>query len=162
MDVIRVKAPSEAHARRLVTAVDGRFDAVLNSDGAAPVVELRLDEETATKLVELFDALGRWLADGDLAACQVGFWDRSYTLLAEMNGKPNDPTGFLLERAIQLQVALDSRVVIEQAKGIVAERHAITPDEAFDRLRREARSRRMKLRDLAAEVIATIQAAPQA
>jgi hypothetical protein len=126
------------------------------------VVELRLDEETATKLVELFDALGRWLADGDLAACQVGFWDRSYTLLAEMNGKPNDPTGFLLERAIQLQVALDSRVVIEQAKGIVAERHAITPDEAFDRLRREARSRRMKLRDLAAEVIATIQAAPQA
>jgi ANTAR domain len=161
MDVIRVEAPSDAHARRLLSAMDGRFAAVLGSDGAAPVVELRLDDETATKVIELFDALGRWLADGDLAACQVGFYDRSYTLLAAMDGKPNDPTGFLLERTIQLQVALDSRIVIEQAKGILAERHGISPDEAFARLRREARSRRTKLRDLAAEVIATTQAAPE-
>src|SRR6266511_399854 len=61
----------------------------------------------------------------------------------------------LLERTIQLQTALDSRIVIEQAKGILAERHGITPDDAFTRLRRDARSRRMKLHNVAAEVIRT-------
>jgi AmiR/NasT family two-component response regulator len=45
--------------------------------------------------------------------------------------------------------------VIEQAKGVLAERHSTTPEEAFERIRREARSRRAKLRDVAAEVVAT-------
>jgi hypothetical protein len=161
MDRINVHAPSEAHAQRLLGAVDGRFSANLNGGDSAPVVELRLDEETATQLVDLFDVLGKWLADGELAACTIGFLDRSYTLLAATEREPNDPTGFLLERTIQLQVALDSRIVIEQAKGILAERHAISPEQAFDRLRREARSRRIKLRDLAAETVATIPAAPR-
>jgi hypothetical protein len=58
-------------------------------------------------LVELFDALGNWLADGDLAACQIGFGDRSYTLAPAADGHRNDPTAFLLERTIQLQRALN-------------------------------------------------------
>ena len=36
--------------------------------------------------------------------------------------KPNDPTAFLLERTIQLQTALESRILLEQAKGVLAER----------------------------------------
>jgi ANTAR domain-containing protein len=159
MDPISVHAPSEAHARRLLGAMDGRFSASLNGGDPAAVVELRLDQQTSTNLVELFDALGQWLTDGELAACKIGFADRSYTLLAAAAGEPNDPAGFLLERTIQLQVALDSRVVIEQAKGVLAERHGITPEEAFDRLRREARSRRMKLRDLAGGIVATVASA---
>ena len=155
MDGIRVEAPSVAHAQRLLSAIDGRFSASLE-DGGAPVVELRLDHETAEQLVELFDVLGRWLGDGALSACPVRFGDRSYTLLARMNGRPNDATDFLLERTIQLQIALDSRIVIEQAKGVLAERHAIGLDDAFDRIRREARSRRIKLHDVAAEVVATV------
>jgi AmiR/NasT family two-component response regulator len=72
-----------------------------------------------------------------------------------MNGETNDPAGFLLERTIQLQRALDSRIVIEQAKGILAERESITPDEAFTKMRGQARSQRKKLHALAAVIVAT-------
>jgi len=53
----------------------------------------------------------------------------------------------------QLQSALTSRIVIEQAKGILAERWQITPGEAFNRLRRHARATRRRLPDLARAVI---------
>jgi AmiR/NasT family two-component response regulator len=49
--------------------------------------------------------------------------------------------------------------VIEQAKGILAEREKITPDEAFDSIRRSARSQRIKLHDVAARIVASATAA---
>lgn len=52
------------------------------------------------------------------------------------------------ERRAQLEHALQSRVAIEQAKGVVAERYGLEPDEAFQLIRRAARTNRMKLRDL--------------
>jgi ANTAR domain len=157
VDVIRVRAPSRAHADRLISSVNGGFlaTATANGDPGSAEVELRLDAETATKLVELFNMLGLWLSDGGLDTCQIGMGERSYTLFAA-GREPSDPTAFLLERTIQLQTALDSRIVIEQAKGILAEREGISPDKAFDRMRRDARSRRMKLHDLAAGIVATV------
>jgi ANTAR domain-containing protein len=62
-------------------------------------------------------------------------------------------TSVLARRASQLQEALDSRVVIEQAKGILAERYRIDVEDAFRLLRRAARSNRMRIHDLAARVI---------
>lgn len=56
------------------------------------------------------------------------------------------------ELATQLQHALDSRVVIEQAKGILCGRYGLTLDDAFDRLRRHARSRNERLHAVAAKV----------
>ncbi|NIZ89465.1 GAF and ANTAR domain-containing protein [Kineococcus rubinsiae] len=53
----------------------------------------------------------------------------------------------------QLQEALDSRIVLEQAKGVLAERHGTGPEEAFDELRRHARRSRRRLRDVAQEVL---------
>lgn len=156
MQVIRVRTPSAADAQRLLTALDGSFPATLNESGRPTEVEIRLDGETATKLVGLFDALGVWLSDGGLDTCQIGFGDRSYTLLAALLSAPNDATGFLLERTLQLQTALDSRIVLEQAKGILAERDGIDPEEAFRRMRQEARSRRVKMHDLASGVVATV------
>jgi ANTAR domain len=156
MDIIRVRAPSKAHAERLVAALNETYSSKINGSPGESEVELHLDVETAARLVELFNALGLWLSDGGLDACQIGFGERNYTLLAAMEGQANDPGAFLLERTIQLQAALDSRVLIEQAKGILAERESITPQEAFDRLRRQARDQRMKLRDLAAGVVATV------
>ena len=65
-----------------------------------------------------------------------------------------------LERNRQLEHALESRVVIEQAKGVLVERFRLEPDAAFDLLRRAARSSRRKLHDLAADVVRS-RATPQ-
>ena len=64
-------------------------------------------------------------------------------------------TRSLLEQNRQLQHALESRVVIEQAKGVLAERLDLSTDDAFELLRRSARSNRLRLRDLAATVVAS-------
>jgi transcriptional regulator with GAF, ATPase, and Fis domain len=53
----------------------------------------------------------------------------------------------------QLQTALTSRIVVEQAKGILAANHGITPDAAFAILRRRARSDQIRLAELAERVI---------
>jgi PAS domain S-box-containing protein len=54
----------------------------------------------------------------------------------------------------QLQTALDTRVVIEQAKGVLMEREQLPPSEAVQLLRRMARSSRRRMADVAADVIA--------
>jgi GAF domain-containing protein len=53
----------------------------------------------------------------------------------------------------QLEAALDSRVIIEQAKGVVAERNGIDVDEAFVRIRRFARNNNRLLSDTAAQIV---------
>lgn len=55
--------------------------------------------------------------------------------------------------ARQLQHALDSRVAIEQAKGMIAERKAIDTGGAFGLLRRHARSNNVSLHQVARAVI---------
>jgi hypothetical protein len=67
----------------------------------------------------------------------------------------------LQERAIrrgevlneQLQLALNSRVIIEQAKGVLAQYGQLTPAVAFERLRHYARSHNLKLADLARRIV---------
>lgn len=55
----------------------------------------------------------------------------------------------------QLQTALDSRVVIEQAKGVLAERVGIPTDEAFQRIRASARRESTKVADICRRIIDT-------
>jgi GAF domain-containing protein len=52
----------------------------------------------------------------------------------------------------QLSQALNTRIVIEQAKGVVAERAGVDMEEAFARLRRHARRRNLRLVDVAEAV----------
>jgi len=69
--------------------------------------------------------------------------------------------GLLQARAIrnrdalaeQLQAALNSRVVIEQAKGVIAERRHLDMDQSFTLLRGTARPSNRRLSDLARAVI---------
>jgi hypothetical protein len=53
----------------------------------------------------------------------------------------------------QLQSALTSRVVIEQAKGVLAARLHVDMDEAFERLRKRSRDDRWRLVEVAEEVV---------
>ncbi len=69
--------------------------------------------------------------------------------------------GILHERAVrrrevvseQLQAALNSRVLIEQAKGVLAERLHISVDQAFAEMRTYARHHNHRLRDVAEAVV---------
>lgn len=69
--------------------------------------------------------------------------------------------GLLQQRAIlrrttlteQLQTALNSRVLIEQAKGVLAERLRVGVDDAFTRLRAEARTQNRRLAELAQAIV---------
>ena len=55
--------------------------------------------------------------------------------------------------AEQLQQALTSRIAIEQAKGVLAERHDVSPEVAFGALRQHARNNNFRLSELAAAVV---------
>ncbi|QNN52108.1 GAF and ANTAR domain-containing protein [Nocardioides mesophilus] len=69
--------------------------------------------------------------------------------------------GMLQQRTIQrsddlteqLQGALNTRIVIEQAKGMIAQTHTITPDQAFEMLRAYCRKNNLPLSDVANRVI---------
>jgi len=55
--------------------------------------------------------------------------------------------------AAQLQAALQSRAVIEQARGILMAEHRSSSDEAFQLLIRQSQQQDLKLRDVAAAVV---------
>jgi AmiR/NasT family two-component response regulator len=96
--------------------------------------------------------------------------DPEHDLLAEANS-PEDlqvvvrrllgVTEAAYERRAQLEHALRTRIVIEQAKGVLAERFALDIEEAFELLRRAARSHRMKIHMLASQVVQSRETPPE-
>jgi GAF domain-containing protein len=90
----------------------------------------------------------------------TGFMD--HTEVAIARGLADIATiGILHERAVresdtarqQLQHALNSRVVIEQAKGVIAQLHSVSMDDAFRALREYSRNNNVALRDVADLVV---------
>jgi GAF domain-containing protein len=59
------------------------------------------------------------------------------------------------ETADNLQIALESRAVIEQAKGILIERHKVTADQAFEALTTVSMNENVKVRDIAKHLVLT-------
>jgi AmiR/NasT family two-component response regulator len=77
--------------------------------------------------------------------------------------------GLLQERAItrgenlaeQLQVALNSRVIIEQAKGAVAQARHVSVDDAFAMIRSHARRNNLRLGVLAEQIVNDLSSIPE-
>ena len=71
------------------------------------------------------------------------------------DGAEADEASRLAVTVTQLEHALASRVRVEQAIGVLAERHRLRPREAFDLLRGAARSRGQRITDIAQDVVAS-------
>jgi GAF domain-containing protein len=87
-----------------------------------------------------------WSPEGELAL--LAFTDLAALLIASMmQGQQQS------ELAAQLQAALNSRRVIEQAKGVLMGRDGIAARAAYEQLRAQARAERRKLAAVCAEVV---------
>jgi GAF domain-containing protein len=64
------------------------------------------------------------------------------------------------DMADNLEIALKSRAVIDQAKGILIERHRLTPEQAFQVLARASQHANRKLRDVAEHLVRTGELGP--
>jgi hypothetical protein len=74
---------------------------------------------------------------------------------SENDGAEADEASRLAVTVTQLEHALASRVGVEQAIGVLAERHRLRPREAFDLLRGAARSRGKRITEIAQDVVAS-------
>jgi GAF domain-containing protein len=109
-------------------------------------VPMRVRGETVGAL-NLFRGVGGRIGERDMALAQGMADIAAIALLGERAVRES--------RGVvhQLQGALRSRVVIEQAKGVLAERTHIGVDAAFGRLRAHARDHNRRLSDVARELI---------
>jgi transcriptional regulator with GAF, ATPase, and Fis domain len=125
-----------------------RFRASALEQGYLAVVALPLKlRETTIGTLNLFQDTVGLMSDEDITAAQA-FADVA-------------TIGILHERSLresnvvkqQLQNALNSRILIEQAKGVIAHSRTVSMDDAFRLLRTYARSNQMGIADVAADVV---------
>lgn len=114
---------------------------------AAYAFPLRL-RETSIGALNLYRSEPGAFGDQDIAVAQAFADIATIGILQERKVAHGE------ELARHLQRALDSRVLIEQAKGVVHERHGIDLEDAYRALRREARSSNRKLHDVCRDVVA--------
>ena len=120
-------------------AVDRGVRAVL----ASP---LPYNQDAVGVVTVLSEQAHPWSAEGELAL--LAFTDLAALLIASMmQGQQNS------ELAAQLQTALDSRAIIEQAKGVLIGQQGMSPRAAYELLRAQARSQRRKLAAVCADVV---------
>jgi hypothetical protein len=125
-----------------------RFVPVARAAGFASVhaLPLRLREERIGVLGLLGPTPGR-LGESDLVAGQAMADMATIAILQQRTIQQSVTT------TEQLQTALASRIVIEQSKGILAERYGIALDDSFQQLRRYARNHNRRLHDVAQDLI---------
>jgi len=114
--------------------------------GTVDALPMRLRDQVVGAL-NLFAAGARPLGPAELRIGQALADVATIGLLQERNVRRAETL------AEQLQAALNSRVVIEQAKGKLAERLGLDMDQAFTMLRDQARSTNQRLNDVARHVI---------
>jgi GAF domain-containing protein len=125
-----------------------RFAARAAEHGFAAVhaLPMRLRGQTIGAL-NLFHRHAHAMPPAELAIGQALADVATIAILSDRNTRQRE------QLTEQLQAALHSRVIIEQAKGILAERGHIAVDEAFRRLRDHSRRSRRRLSELARAVV---------
>jgi GAF domain-containing protein len=126
-----------------------RFVAAAARDGAfasVHAIPLRLRGRSIGAL-NLFHRKPGELPEPDLALAQALADVATISILSERTIRRGETVNE------QLQTALNSRRVIEQAKGVIAERLSLGMDVAFDRLRRHCRHTNQRLVEVARRVI---------
>ena len=148
LDCYRTGRPVEATDLAAEARRWPRFAAAAQRAGftAVQALPMRLREQVIGAL-NLFRADTGAFAPGDVRVGQALADVATISLLHERNVRLSDTLNE------QLQTALNSRVVIEQAKGKLAERLGLDMDQAFSLLRKYARARNLRLSDLAQAVI---------
>src|SRR5215472_9969498 len=81
-------------------------------------------------------------------------WDRSEMIQADRRAARDDPDRLRYSAYARLQARLASMPVIEQAKGIIMAKYGWSEDQAFDALRRASQRENIKVRELAASIVA--------
>ena len=134
-----IAASTEGWVRFTQSALEQGFAAIY-------AVPLRLRETTIGTLNLLRDAPGD-LDEEDLVAAQA-FAD--VATIGILHERAFRETTILAE---QLQGALNSRVVIEQAKGVVAHTNGVPIEDAFALIRDYARSNQLGISHVAARIV---------
>ena len=121
------------------------------------------DAEIRSALSVPVEANGGPIGTLDIYAVEPRDWDASEIravqayagMLANLlvSAVAAHPTGRL---ARQLQVALDHRVLIEQAKGVLMEREGMDAPAAFEHIRTTARNSRRTAAEVAGELLASV------
>lgn len=146
LDAVDTRRPITTQSPHDTAARWPQFAALLQSAGYihATAVPMRLRQDTIGSLLLLctgpLDADDVALAQALASAATIGLLHaRTITHQHTVNE--------------QLHTALQSRIVIEQAKGLLAARQSITLNHAFDALRHHARDHRVLLSNVARDVI---------
>ena len=144
LDCFRAGAPVSAPDLAAAAGRWPRFAAAAQEAGFAAVqaLPMRLRDQVIGAL-NLFSASPGELSAADIRVGQALADVATISLLHERGIRQSDALNE------QLQTALNSRVLIEQAKGKLAERLGVDMEQAFNLLRDYARSRNLHLSDLA-------------
>ena len=120
--------------------------AVIRGIGAVLASPIPYNQDAVGVVAVVSEDRRPWSAEAELAL--LAFTDLAALLIASMLLGEQQT-----ELAAQLQAALNSRTIIEQAKGVLIGRQGLTAHAAYAQLRARARAERRKLAIVSAEVI---------
>lgn len=145
VDCLRTGAPIRVADLDIVRTRWPGFRAAAAEAGVAGTRTTPIDGTTMVGALTLFYAAHASFDDEPMTDVLVAYGSRQVALAYELEQSA--------ARAGQLQTALNNRVLIEQAKGALAERHGIGVEAAFARMRRYARPRQRRLHEVANAVL---------
>jgi GAF domain-containing protein len=142
-DKALVAAQDLADERRWPTFSDAAVAQGIRAVLASP---LPYNQDAVGVVAVLSEDRRPWAAEAELAL--LAFTDLAALLIASMMiGQQHS------ELAAQLQTALNSRAVIEQAKGVLIGQQGLSAHAAYEQLRAQARAERRKLVAVSADLV---------